>query len=98
MGLVDLLLPPACAGCGRFGHLVCDACLAGFRAASAPDDRFVASDPGTIVGEALELAIAAFAHDGDIPSVYGLNSGSANIADRSEVTNGKYCRVTFLYL
>ena len=66
MGLVDLLLPPACAGCGRFGHLVCDACLAGFRAASAPDDRFAASDPGTIVGEALELAIAAFAHDGSL--------------------------------
>ena len=66
MGLVDLLLPPACAGCGRFGHLVCDACLAGFRAATTPDDRFVASDPGTIVGEALELAIAAFAHDGSL--------------------------------
>ena len=64
MGLVDLLLPPACAGCGRFGHVVCEDCVAGFRAAAAPGDRFAAADPGTIVGEALELAIAAFAHDG----------------------------------
>jgi ComF family protein len=64
MGLVDLLLPPACAGCGRFGHLVCPDCRAAFRAAAAPDVRFAAADPGTIVGEALELAIAAFAHEG----------------------------------
>lgn len=66
MGVLDLILPPACAGCGRFGHLVCPACLAGFRAASTPDDRFMASDPGTMVGDALELAIAAFAHDGTL--------------------------------
>lgn len=64
MGLVDVLLPPACAGCGRFGHLVCPDCLGAFRAAAVPDDRFAAADPGTIVGEALELAIAAFAHEG----------------------------------
>jgi ComF family protein len=64
MGLLDLLLPPACAGCGRFGHLVCEQCLTGFRAASTPDDRFMASDAGTMVGDALELAVAAFAHEG----------------------------------
>jgi ComF family protein len=64
MRLLDLLLPPACAGCGRFGHLVCRACLRGFRAASNLDDRFLASDPGTMVGDALELAIAAFEHTG----------------------------------
>jgi ComF family protein len=64
MGVLDLLLPPACAGCGRFGHLVCHDCVAGFRAAATPDDLFVASDPGTMVGDALELAIAAFEHDG----------------------------------
>ncbi|MBA3688955.1 MAG: ComF family protein [Chloroflexi bacterium] len=66
MGVLELLLPPACAGCGRFGHLVCRECLEGFRAASAPDDRFMASDPGTVVGDALELAITAFAHDGTL--------------------------------
>jgi ComF family protein len=64
MAVLDLLLPPACAGCGRFGHLVCPDCLKGFRAASRPDNRFMASDPGTMVGDALELAIAAFAHEG----------------------------------
>jgi ComF family protein len=64
MRVLDLLLPPACAGCGRFGHLVCNDCLAGFRAATLPGDQFMASDPGTMVGDALELAIAAFAHDG----------------------------------
>lgn len=64
MGVLDLLLPPACAGCGRFGHLVCEECLTGFRAASTPDDRFMALDAGTTVGDALELAVAAFAHEG----------------------------------
>ncbi|MEP7040591.1 MAG: ComF family protein [Chloroflexota bacterium] len=64
MGLLELLLPPSCAGCGRFGHLLCAGCVAGFRAASAPDDRFAAADPGTLVGDALELAVAAFVHGG----------------------------------
>ena len=63
MSLLELLLPPACAGCGRFGHLVCGECMAGFRAASAPADRFMAADPGMMVGDALELAVAAFAHE-----------------------------------
>jgi ComF family protein len=64
MGVLEVLLPPACAGCGRFGHLVCEQCVTGFRAASAPDDRFMASDPATMVGDALELAVAAFVHEG----------------------------------
>ena len=66
MGILDLLLPPACAGCGRFGHLLCHDCLEGFRAATTPDNRFMASDGGTVVGDSLELAIAAFAHDGNL--------------------------------
>src|SRR4029079_13584112 len=64
MGLLDMLLPPACAGCGRFGQRVCRDCLASFRSAGAPDDRFAAADPGTLVGDALELAVAAFVHAG----------------------------------
>jgi ComF family protein len=64
MGVLEILLPPACAGCGRFGHVVCQGCVAAFRVAAAPADRFAAADPGTIVGDALELAIAAFAHSG----------------------------------
>ena len=66
MALLDLLLPSACAGCGRFGSPLCAACVAGFRAAGTPDDRFAAADPGTLVGDALELAVAAFAHTGNL--------------------------------
>jgi Predicted amidophosphoribosyltransferases len=66
MGLLDLLLPPACAGCGRFGHPLCPDCVSGFCAAATPDDRFAATDPATLVGDALELAVAAFSHDGNL--------------------------------
>lgn len=66
MGVLDLLLPPACAGCGRYGHVVCESCTAGFRRAAAPHDRFAAPDPGMVVGDALELAIAAFEHEGSL--------------------------------
>ena len=66
MGLLELLLPPACAGCGRFGRVLCADCVAGFRNAGAPEDRFAAADPGLLVGDALELAVAAFAHAGTL--------------------------------
>lgn len=83
MGLLEILLPPSCAGCGRFGHLLCDACQARFRHASSPDDRFAAADPGTLVGDALELAVAAFVHAGNLRRAlqrlkYG---GSGSIAE-----------------
>ena len=82
MRLLDLVLPPACAGCGRFGQLMCDACVASFRAATRPGDRFAAPDAGTMVGDALELTVAAFAHGGTLRHAlqrlkYG---GSARIA------------------
>jgi len=82
MSVIDLLLPPACAGCGRFGYLVCETCTAGFRRASSRQDRFAAADPGMVVGDALELAIAAFQHEGSLRRTlqrlkYG---GSARIA------------------
>lgn len=64
MGLLELLLPPACAGCGRYGELLCRECLAAFRPATDPRDRFAAADPGTVIGDALELAVAAFVHAG----------------------------------
>jgi ComF family protein len=66
MRLLEVLLPSSCAGCGRFGHLVCGDCLAGFRPPGNPDDRFTAADAGLLVGEALELAAAAFAHGGSL--------------------------------
>ncbi len=61
---MELLLPPACAGCGRYGAVLCVTCLAGMRPARTPKDRFTGADPGVVVGEALELAIAAFVHEG----------------------------------
>jgi competence protein ComFC len=64
MGLLELLLPPACAGCGRYGELFCARCRTTLRPARTPDDRFSAADPGIVVGEQLELAIAAFVHEG----------------------------------
>lgn len=64
MGLMQLLLPDACAGCGRYGDLLCTACESGLRGASREADRFAAADPGIVVGEAMELAMAAFMHEG----------------------------------
>lgn len=69
MGLLELLLPVACAGCGRYGELLCPACTASLRAASGRADRFAAPDPGIVVGEAMELAVAAFVHDGTMRRV-----------------------------
>lgn len=64
MGLLALLLPSACAGCGRYGDLLCQRCLGALRRASSPADRFAAPDPGIVIGDALELAVAAFVHEG----------------------------------
>jgi ComF family protein len=64
MALVDLLLPPACAGCGRYGADLCRSCRASLHPASDPRDRFLAPDSGIVVGDELELAVAAFAYEG----------------------------------
>lgn len=69
MALLDLLLPPACAACGRFGSPLCAACLAEFRPPSRPDERFVVADAGIVLGEHLELAVAAFAYAGPVRAV-----------------------------
>jgi len=66
MGLLDLLMPPACAGCGRYGEELCAACRGDLRPASASLDRFVVADRGVVVGDDLEVAIAAFVYDGAI--------------------------------
>jgi len=64
MSLLDLLMPPACAACGRVGALLCQRCLNGMRVPSRPADRFLAADAGVVVGDALTLAMAAFAYEG----------------------------------
>lgn len=64
MSLLNLLLPPSCAGCGRYGAAICAGCRAAFRPLGSTSDTFLAPDPSIFVGEALTLAVAAFAHGG----------------------------------
>ena len=64
VGLLELLMPPACAACGRSGALLCRKCLDGFSTPSKPADRFLSADGGVVVGESLWLAAAAFAYQG----------------------------------
>lgn len=66
MPLLDLLVPPACSGCGAYGEALCRRCRSGFRPASAAGDRFVAPDPATVIGDDLEVAVAAFAYEGTL--------------------------------
>ena len=61
--LIDLLLPPACAGCGSAAGPWCTDCAASLRPASVAGDRFLRADPGIVVGDDLELAVAAFAYE-----------------------------------
>ena len=57
-------MPPACAGCGRSGALLCDSCHGRLVPPSRAVDRFVAPDSGVVIGESLTLALAAFAYAG----------------------------------
>ena len=66
MALLDLLMPPACAGCGRSGSLLCDRCVGAFSPPFRVEDRFVAPDAGVALGDALVLALAAFAYAGQM--------------------------------
>jgi ComF family protein len=63
---IDLVMPPACVGCGRSGAIVCAACLGALVPASDPRDGFVAPDPAVVLGGALELGIAAFRYAGPL--------------------------------
>jgi ComF family protein len=69
MALIDVLLPPSCAGCGRYGSLLCDACRASFRSASPAAVTFMHPDPGVVVGESMTMALAAFRHEGRLRKV-----------------------------
>ncbi len=62
MGLLDVLLPPSCAGCGRYGEAICAGCGRALRPLSLASDRFLVPDPGVVVGDTLVLAVAPFAH------------------------------------
>jgi ComF family protein len=47
-----------------YGEALCRRCRSSFRPAGAPRDRFVAPDPAIIVGDELEVAVAAFRYEG----------------------------------
>lgn len=64
--LLDLLLPAACCGCGRMAGILCAACQAGFEPAGSVLHRFVAADPGVVIGESFVVTIAAYTHDGHL--------------------------------
>lgn len=64
MALLDLLMPPACAGCGRSGSLLCDRCVVALAPPFRAEDRFVAPDAGVALGDALVLAQSVFAYAG----------------------------------
>jgi ComF family protein len=83
MAILDLVLPPACAGCGGFGALLCERCRSAFRPPADPADRFVAADAGIVVGDHLELAVAAFAYEGELRSVLGRvkYAGAARVSE-----------------
>ena len=73
-----MVLPATCAGCGRYGATLCRSCVGALRAPAEASDRFLAPDPGVVVGDALELAVAAFAYEGALRrALAGLKYGSA---------------------
>jgi ComF family protein len=61
---IDLVLPPACAGCGDRGAILCGTCIGSFRPPGSARDRFVAPDPAVVIGGQLAVAIAAFGYAG----------------------------------
>ena len=66
MRWLELLIPPACAGCGAAGWLLCPACLRTAPTASDPAFRFVAAEPAIAIGQDLSLALAALAFEGPV--------------------------------
>jgi ComF family protein len=62
--LLEVIVPPACAGCGAFGAILCPRCLAALRPARDPAAAFLAPDASVLAGGELELVMAAFRHEG----------------------------------
>ena len=90
MDLLGALLPAACCGCGRYGAILCNKCLRSLRPPGHASNRFQAPDPGIVVGEALEVGMAAFAYEGPLRrALAGLKYGGAArvakpLAERAE--------------
>jgi ComF family protein len=90
MDLLGALLPAACCGCGGYGAILCGQCLRSLRPPGQASNRFLAPDPGIVVGEALEVGLAAFAYEGSLRrALAGLKYGGAArvagpLAERAE--------------
>lgn len=67
--LLDLLLPPACAACGRFGSVLCAECQRSFTRPDPGD--FVVADAGVVLGTALTLGLGAFVFTGPMRRALG---------------------------
>ncbi len=65
MRWLELVLPPACAGCGRFGSRFCAACVGSLEPARG-GSAFLSPNPGVVLGDHLDAAVAAFAHRGGL--------------------------------
>lgn len=61
--LLEVVLPPSCAGCGRYGAHLCAACVQRLSPAHDPRTSFLAADPAALGGKEVELVVAAFRHD-----------------------------------
>lgn len=58
--------------------MLCGACLGSLRPPADAADRFLAADPAIVVGDALEVAMAAFAYEGPLRrALAGLKYGGA---------------------
>jgi ComF family protein len=69
MGLLDILLPPSCAGCGRYGDALCGGCGDRVVELALRNDPFIAADPGIVLGEAMIVGTAAFAHRDEVQRI-----------------------------
>jgi ComF family protein len=80
---IDLLLPPACAGCGERGSILCGDCIGAFRPPGSARDRFVGPDPAVVIGGQVAVAIAAFGYAGRLRRVvHRLKyTGASRVAD-----------------
>ena len=69
--LLDLLIPPACAGCGDAGSVLCVRCRRDLRPTADPAYRFVAADASLVIGGPLTLGVGAFAYEGRLRNALG---------------------------
>lgn len=88
VSLLDLVLPPACAACGRAGAIVCGGCIGSAREPDA--GAFVVADAAVVVGDALTLAVGALTFEGAVRRALGRlkYAGARRVAEPLAVATG----------